>query len=119
MARTFLLDAHLPGQFWVDVAYAATFIINRLPTSLLDGHSPFEKLFHKILNYSFLRVFGCECFPTLFNCQHKLEPWSKYCVFLGYASHYKGYRCFDPTTGLVYVSCHVLFHEDVFPYPEL
>jgi len=51
--------------------------------------------------------------------QNKLELQSKHCVFLGYASNYKGYRCLDPPTGRVHVSRHVLFYEDAFPYPSL
>jgi len=119
MVRTFLLDAHLLGQFWIDVASAATFISNHLPTPLSDGHSPYKKLFHKILDYSFLRMFECKCFPTILSTQQKLEPRSKQCVFIGYASNYKVYRCLDPITGRVYISRHVLFHEDVFPYRTL
>jgi len=61
-------------------------------------------------------VFGCECVPTILSAHHKLEPQSKQCVFIGYASNYKGYRCLNPTTGRVYISRHVLFHEDVFLY---
>ena len=64
-AHTFLHDANLPGQFWSDAAYATIFIINWLSTPLLDNHPRFEKLFHRTPDYSFLRVFGCECFPTL------------------------------------------------------
>jgi len=99
MVCTFLLDAHLPGQFWVDAAYTTTFIINRPPTHLLDGNSPYEKLFHKTLDYSFLHVFECECFLTILTQQHKLELRSKRCVFLGYTSNYKEYQCFYPTMG--------------------
>ena len=119
MTCTLLLVAQFHGQFWVDAAYAAPFIINWLPAPLLDGHSPYEKLFHKTPNCTFLRVFGCECFPTILNNQNKFEPRSTNCVFLSYASHYNGYRCLDPTRGRAYVSRHVLFHEDAFPYPDL
>jgi len=68
MARTFLIQAQLPGQFWVNATYGATYVINRLPTPLLDHSTrttPFECLFQKKPDYSFLKVFRCECFPTL------------------------------------------------------
>lgn len=115
MARTFLLEASLSGQFWVNAAYAATYTINILPIPLLDHSSLFERLFQTKPNYSFLRVFGCECFPTFLPSPNKLEPCSKQCVFICYTPDYKGCRCLDPTTGCVYVSCHVLLHENVFP----
>lgn len=50
---------------------------------------------------------------------NKLQPRSVECVFLGYAPQTKGYRCFDPKSGRVYISSHVRFHENTFPYPKL
>ena len=91
MARTFILEASLLGQFWVDDAYAATYVVNRLSTPVLDNKSPFERLFQKPPNYPFLRVLGCECYLTLLTRSHKLEHCSSRCAFLGYASNYKGY----------------------------
>ena len=80
-ARTFLIDAKFPAQFWVDAAYDACIAINRLLTHVLDGFSPIEKLFHKTLDYSFLKLFGCACFPNLtHDSKHKLEPRSKQCI---------------------------------------
>lgn len=29
---------------------------------------------------------------------------------------HNGYRCFDPTTDKIYISCHVRFHENHFPF---
>ncbi|MCH98988.1 hypothetical protein A2U01_0019998, partial [Trifolium medium] len=43
---------------------------------------------------------------------------SQECVFLGYSSTYKGYKCLSPE-GHVYVSKDVLFNEQRFPYPSL
>ena len=56
---------------------------------------------------------------TILNPPHKLSSRSRRCIFIGYAFNYKGYRCLDPQTDQVYVSRHVLFHKDVFPYPDL
>lgn len=40
-----LFNAHITITFWVDAFSYATFIINRLPTQLLDNTSPFELLY--------------------------------------------------------------------------
>jgi hypothetical protein len=40
---------------------------------------------------------------------------SKRCIFLGYGSHYKGYRCFDPFTRKIFITRHVVFNETSFP----
>jgi hypothetical protein len=53
---------------------AATYLINRLPTKILDFSSPLEWLFQEKPHYSGLRTFGCACWPNLrpFNT-HKLQ----------------------------------------------
>jgi len=58
MARTMLIKAQMSDTFWHDRVLSAKYIFNRLPTPLLDGLSPFHKLFSKPLDYSFLCVFG-------------------------------------------------------------
>jgi hypothetical protein len=57
-----------------------------------------------------LKCFGCACWPHLqpYNC-HKLEFRYKPCVFLGYSSLHKGYKCLDMETGRVYISHDVNF----------
>jgi hypothetical protein len=93
------------------------YIINRLPTLVLNHSSPYEKLFHQVPNYSILRVFGYKCFPLLRPyTNHKLEYRSKACIFLGYS--HAGYRCLDPLTEKVYLSHHVVFDENSFPAKE-
>ena len=62
MARTFLLDANLHGQFQVDETYAAT-IINRLPMALLDSYCPFAKLFHEVPDYCCLHELSVNVLP--------------------------------------------------------
>ena len=42
----------------------------------------------------------------------KLEDRSKEMVFLGYERGTKGYRCFDPTTHKVHLSCDVIIEEE-------
>ncbi|KAK9135050.1 hypothetical protein Syun_014380 [Stephania yunnanensis] len=81
--------------------------------------SPYEKLFHVPPDYSILRVFGCGCFPYLrpYN-KHKYQFRSENCVFLGYSSQHKGYKCLSPT-GRVYITRNVVFHENDFPYESL
>jgi len=47
---------------------------------------------------------------------HKLDFHSSLCVFLGYSSSHLGYCCPDLACQHIYVSRHVRFHEDVFPF---
>ncbi|KAM2277674.1 hypothetical protein ACFXTI_035948 [Malus domestica] len=91
-----------------------------MPSSTLHNKSPFEVLFNFIPEIHHLRIFGCSCYPLLRPYTHnKLQPRTTKCIFLGYASKYKGYICFEVNTKRVYISRHVLFDETEFPYSTL
>jgi histone deacetylase 1/2 len=110
-----LAHASLPMQFWQYAFQSATFLINRMPSKVLNNDSPYYTLFHKIPKYKSFRVFGCLCYPFIrpYN-SHKLQYISLQCVFLGYNFQNKGYLCLDPLTGRVYVTPHVVFDETKF-----
>jgi len=76
-----------------------------MPTVVLNGCTPFERLFKSSPDYSFLRIFGRLCFPLLrpYN-QHKLDFRSSPCVFLCYSSTHLGYRCFDLSSSRMYIA---------------
>jgi len=114
-----LAQSHLPSNLWVEACLTAVYLINRMPSPTLHHHTPFTKLFKSEPDYSLLRVFGCACYPLLrpYN-KHKLEFRSKKCIFLGYSSNHKGYRCMDPTNSRIYLSRNVVFDETCFPAKE-
>ena len=61
MGLTLLAHASLPLSFWGEAFHTASHLINLLPTPVLQNMSPYQKLFHKPLDYTFLRPFGCAC----------------------------------------------------------
>lgn len=107
----------MPLKFWPYASQTATYLINILPTSILSNKSPFQCLYQRKPSYSHLKIFGCSSFPFLrpYN-SNKLEYWSKECVFMGYSSSHKGYLCFDKETNRIYISRHVTFNENSFPF---
>ncbi|KAJ0853298.1 putative RNA-directed DNA polymerase [Helianthus annuus] len=114
---TMLFHAHLHTKYWVDAFSSAVFIINRLPSTILQGKSPFELLYHQVPQYSLFRPFGCRVFPCLRDyALHKLTPRSIACIFLGYCSKYKGYKCLDPCTSRIYITRNARFDEQFFPF---
>jgi transposase InsO family protein len=61
-ARSMILHASFPLQFWADVVDTIVYLINRGPSRSLDGRIPEEEWIGKKVNYSFLKTFGCEAF---------------------------------------------------------
>jgi hypothetical protein len=83
----------------------------------LDSAVPYTLLHGTTPDYDQLRVFRCLCYPNLSaTASHKLAPRSIACVFLGYPSSHKGYRCLDLVTKCIIISRHVVFDETLFPF---
>jgi len=61
-----LFHSNCPEYLWMDVFMTAVFLMNRLPSKTLSNKSPFEELYGSASDYTFLRVFGCACYPVLF-----------------------------------------------------
>ncbi|PKU66636.1 Retrovirus-related Pol polyprotein from transposon TNT 1-94 [Dendrobium catenatum] len=115
--RTLLIQASLPLSLWVDTLLAANYLINCMPSPNTQHKAPYEILFGKQPDYTHLKVIGCLCYPWLKPySSHKLSPISHPCVFIGYPQTQKGYKCLDLTTNKVYISNHVIFIENCFPY---
>jgi hypothetical protein len=112
IARSLLLSAFVPSEFWREVVLTAVSLINTISSSHSSSLSPFEKLYWHVPDYSSFRVFGCTYFVLRPHAERsKLSSCSAICVFLGYGEGKKGYRCFDPITHKLYVSCHIVFLE--------
>jgi hypothetical protein len=118
--RTLLFQANLPVRYWAEGLHTATYLLNRLPTKTIQAACPHMALFGSPPSYEHLRVIGCACYPnTSATTPHKLSPRSTRCVFLGYSSDHKGYRCLDLSTNRLIVSRHVFFDEASFPLAAL
>ena len=117
---TLLAHASMPLKFWDEAFLTAVYLINRLPTKVLQNDTPHFRLFGEHPNYEFLRSFGCACWPNMrpYNTR-KLAFRSTKCVFLGYSNKHKGYKCLDPSAGRVYISRDVVFDENIFPFASL
>lgn len=115
-----LSHASMPLKFWDESYLTAVFLINHLPSRVINMQMPIERLFATKPDYSFLRIFGCACWPNLrpYN-MHKLAFHSMRCAFLGYSNQHKGYKCLDISSGRVYISRDVIFDETGFPFSEL
>jgi histone deacetylase 1/2 len=118
LGLTLLAQAKMPMSYWWEAFSTAVYLINRLPSSINPNKSPYSLLFNKEPDYTTLKLFGCACYPCLkpYN-QHKLQFHTTRCVFLGYSNTHKGYKCVN-SHGRVFVSRHVVFNENHFPFQE-
>jgi len=116
VARALLFQAHLPIKFWGECVLAAVHLINRTPSKVLQGKTPFEVLYNKKPSYDHIKVFGTLCFAQNTRVKDKFTPRGRKCVFLGYPFGQKGWKVFDLETQDFFVSRDVIFHETIFPY---
>ncbi|CAL8996783.1 unnamed protein product [Prunus brigantina] len=115
-ARALLIGAHVPRHHWDDAIVTAVYLINRMPSKVLDFRTPLQALAQHgpLPSVQMLppRVFGCVAFVHLHKNQRgKLDPCALRCVFVGYAAHQKGYRCYHPSSRRTYVTLDVTFME--------
>ena len=113
---TLLAQSGVPNTYCHFAFDTTVYRINRMPYHTTSHVSPFETIFNRKPDLSFLKVFGCQCFPHLgpYN-QHKMDLRSISWNFLGYSSSHHGYQCLDLTTDNIYIYRHVWFHKTSFP----
>ena len=112
-----MFEGHLPIEFWGECALAAAYLINRTPSMILRGKTPYEVLYGVTPSYDHLRVIGCVC--HIRNRDHdgdKFASRSRKCVFIGYLYGQKGWRVYDIEKGIFCVSRDVIFREDILAY---
>jgi hypothetical protein len=113
-ARSMRLHAGFPLQFWEDVVDTYVYLINKGPSSSLDGVIPKEEWIGKKVNYSFLKTFSCESFVYIDKENRtNLEAKSKKCTFIGYGVNDFGYCLWDYENKKIIRSRDVIFNEKV------
>jgi len=90
VARALLFQASLPTKFWGECVLAAAHLINRTPSKLLVGKTPYEMLYQQKPSYEHLKVFGTLCFAKIKGSKDKFAPRGKKCLFVGYPFGQKG-----------------------------
>ncbi|KAK3028614.1 hypothetical protein RJ639_039957 [Escallonia herrerae] len=127
VVRASLIETHLPLSYWGEALISVTYLINWVPSRTIDYQIPSQALVEAIVAPVLPNlpphVFGCVAFVYLHKHQrNKLSPRALRCVFVGYAAHQKGYRCYHPPTHKLFITLDVVFHEDLMYFssePEL
>jgi hypothetical protein len=114
VTRSLMLDTHVPKSYWGDALLTATYLINRMPSRVLDFQTPLEVLSPPLSTAKDVspKVFGCVCFVHIHgSTRSKLDPRSLKCVFVGYSPTQKRYKCYHPPSRKCFVSMDVTFFE--------
>jgi len=118
VARALKFQGSILENYWGDCVITAAYLINRMPTRILDGKSLFELLYGKKPTLDHLRIFGCLCYATTMGPRDKMSPCARRCIFMGYPNLQKVYRVLDPSTWDFFISQDVIFPENVFLFRE-
>lgn len=98
--------------------FTAAYLINRLPSPVLNFETPLNLIKcyfpqNRVFSEIPPKVFECEMFVHIHSQnKNKLDPRSIKCIFLGYSSMQKRYKCYSPTQRKFFVSPNVSFHEN-------
>jgi hypothetical protein len=112
MARTMLDEYKTTNWFWAEAINTACYSINRLYLHRILKKTSYELLTSKKPNVSYFRVFGSKCFILVKRGRKsKFAPKAVEGFLLGYDSNTRAYRVFNKSTGLVEVSCDIVFDE--------
>ena len=106
---------HVPKHLWADAVSTACFLINRMPSSVLNWDTSYHIIFpNKPLFLIEPQIFGCICFVRDVRPQvSKLDYKSLKYIFLRYSQVQKGYQCYCPSLCRYLVFADVKFFENV------
>jgi hypothetical protein len=112
MARTMLEEYKTSDWFWAEAINTACYSINRLYLHWILKKTSYGLLTGKKPNVSYFRVFGSKCFILVKRGRNsKFAPKVVEGFLLGYDSNTRVYRVYNKSTGLVEVSCDIVFDE--------
>lgn len=108
--RCMLSNAGLGRKFWAEAITYAQHLVNRLPSSAIDGKTPLEVWSGKpATDYDTLRVFGSIAYYHV--NESKLDPRAKKALFMGFNAGVKGYRLWCLEAKKTIISRDVTFNE--------
>lgn len=118
IARSLLIHSGIPIIYWGECIKFAVHVMNRTPSKILNYKTPYEIVYNILPSYDHLRVFGCLAYATDLNVKDKFGSRSFPCIFLGYPDHQKGFILLNINNNKIFVSRHVKFVEDKFPFKD-
>ena len=110
-----LSNAGLGKNFWAEAVTYAQHLVNRLPSSAINGKTPLEVWYGKpATNYDTLHIFGSTTYYHV--VESKLDPRAKKALFMGFNPGVKGYRLWCLEAKKTIISRDVTFDESAMLY---
>ncbi|GKF41756.1 retrovirus-related pol polyprotein from transposon TNT 1-94 [Tanacetum coccineum] len=107
-----LIFSKAPLFLWVEAVVTTCYTQNRSLIRKRHNKTPYELLYDKKSDLSYLYVFGALCYPT--NDSEdlgKLKPKADIGIFVSYAPAKKAYQIYNKRTRLIIETIHVDFDE--------
>ena len=115
--RALLSMSRLPKsyQYWWLALNHACHISALIPWRDQPSMSGWKAMTGRAPSVGWVRVWGCLCYPKLFNRQSKVHEQSARHIFTGLSEDQPGYVCVNPETGQCTTSPHMRFVESCLP----
>ncbi|XP_060183246.1 uncharacterized protein LOC132613224 [Lycium barbarum] len=85
VCRAIRFQGHIPIKYWGHCVLAAVYLINRMPSQVINNKSPDQIPHGTIPSLSHLKVLGCLCFAKAVHESDKLNPREIMAVHMGYS----------------------------------
>ena len=122
-----MFTTNVPKYFLGEAVLIASYLINKMPTRVLQYQTPIKVLKYCYPNIRLVsslppKIFCCNVFVnTHAQNRTKLDPRALKCLFFRYSSTQKGHKCYSPITKRFYIFMDVTFleHQAYFPKTQL
>jgi hypothetical protein len=113
MARTLLTTRKFSKNYWAKAVACSFYILNRSPTSSVQGKVPKEKWSGSKVNVSHFKKIGCIFFSHVpEETRKKLDDRSEKYICMGYSENLKAYILYNHVNKKFLVSRDVKFMKD-------
>ena len=121
-ARALLFQGNCPKFYWSEAVATATHLINRTPSKTLNLKAPIDLLSSEYLSLCLktnlsAKIFGCIVYVHLHHTG-KLDHRAIKCIFLGYSTTQKGYKCYHPSSRKFFITADAKFDDFKIFYDE-
>lgn len=93
--RAIRFQTRIPITFWGYYVLVVTYLINRMPSTIIGNQSPYERLYCKKPSLNHLRIPGYLSYSMTIQEYDKLMSRSRIAIHIGYAATQKGYILYD------------------------